>query len=665
MMRYRLIKPEWGKPQIKKDGEWVDNPDFKAEISGPNVLEGYYSERFLREKNDAGYNIYFFPNHPSKKVDKDTKFISGKMIDQFNCVFLDMDLKDKVHKSKKEFLIKLKKFSVKPTKVVDSGHGIHAYWYLSDLSRDAYIVIQLLLSHVFQTDTTVYTTLQLMRAPGYTNNKRYDAPVEAKIIPSLSSKQTYEMEELIEALPEPHEELLKKATEHIDKLDGRVNSDLVDVVITDDLPEKFELALRRDPVMRELFSNPVAYYGDRSAADFAIGNFLFSADFSASEAVEALSHTLKARSRSGQHRFNYAANIVDKIYGEHENEGIKSAAERLKDNKPGEAGERVPGPAYLDCLENGWRKSEVLGLIGGTGVGKTQKTLSIIKEFLINNPKEIAIFFSLEMPAREIVARAATLFGKHNTALLSRFFVEDNESLEHQINYQDIISKIEVTRKLRGKEVCVVAIDHLQALGKEVDTRKKLHFGLRGSSDRELGYGPIKTLTDKLLCKHMKTLAKHLNVFLIVQNQTTKSRGEQGDIPLGIDAAYGTAFFEWFCDYILTIWQPIMRVYDKTSLRVLAWRYCKIRNKGKTDGTQVFRNHALLYDEETGEFRKMTPQEFSEFDDWRQEARRIRKEERERKEVDYATSPERILPRAIRVLKKRSKLRKKKERRHA
>jgi len=85
-MYYRLIKPSWGKRYIKEE----ENPDFVRNVKGPNIYEGCFSQEELAEKNAEGYNIYWFPNHPSESpYTKDHKYLSGKDIDVFDFVFVE------------------------------------------------------------------------------------------------------------------------------------------------------------------------------------------------------------------------------------------------------------------------------------------------------------------------------------------------------------------------------------------------------------------------------------------------------------------------------------------------------------------------------------------------------------------------------------------------
>lgn len=649
--RFRLIKPGWGKPLLRNDKK---NPEFVTEIKGRDVFEGYFSEKFLSIRNKEGYNIYYFPNHPSKII-RDKKFISGKDVDQFNCVFLDMDLKDKVYESKSDFLKVLKKFPLKPTRTVDSGHGIHAYWYVDPLERNEYIITQLLLVQHFKTDSSLFTTLQLMRDHRFLNTKVYNKFRRTKLITKLSSKKMYELSELWESLPRPNTQSEQKYIEHVDRLEGRIELDLDKNDISDDLPEKFLQLMDKEDFIKGLFEDPKGIYGDRSGGDMSLCNHLFSADFDAKESLAVMFNTLKAKSRDASNRFSYAHSIVEKVYADRITDAVPSLQEYKYSPKREDIGTSVNGPDYFDCLQTKWRRGQVLGLVGGTGVGKTEITLQIFRDFLLNNPHndDLLFFVSLEMSTEEILERWEVSVGSRKEHL-DRLHVIENSDPNKRVGYQELIKKVQDTCKKRGRKPLAVAVDHLKILGDQIDSWEKPTFGLK--DDGAFGYGRIKTLTPEKKCTLMPVVAKHLNTFLIVQNQTTKARMEQGDIPLGVEAAYGTAMFEWHSDYMLTIWQPLRRVESKTAIRALAWQYTKIRKRGKEDGTQLLKPHALAYDMTTGRFSRMGAEEFIEYKEWAREALAIRKLEREKKQVEYYNSPVKLIPKVFRALTKESRL---------
>jgi hypothetical protein len=538
---YRLIKPDWAKPTLD-NGE--PNPKFLEKMEGPDVLEGcQFTDEQLSSLNQQGYNVYFFPNHPSKDVySEGVRHLSGKHIDVFNFVFVDMDLKDNVYKSKDEFLNTLAAFPIKPTFVVNSGNGIHAYWSVSDLTRDTYVFIQLALIQAFKTDESVFTVLQLMRRPGLLNTKVHKQYVPANIVDHLTSGLVYETKDFTTFFQTLDQKTIIRGQNHLDKLDGKLKIDMPEDVNLEELPDSFIdfLMDANNLAVYKIFTNPKEAFGDRSRADMSLANTLLKAGFNRKDALAVLSNTQKALSK-GPHRFSYAQGTVDKVYIEKHNEKFRTVGQTLREGTAERnLGDLVRGTWYLDTemLGEPWRKKELLGLIAGTGVGKTTVTLIAIRDMILNNPQndDIYIFVSLEMSEAEIIKRWIKLVGE-NSPLADRLYVIGNENPEtgdpRNIGLQEIHAMGKDIMKLTGKKIGAMAIDHIGIISKHINSKKSPNFGI--NSEANSGYGDTKTLSLNSVAKQLKPLCKMLDTFIIVLTQTTKEKQGAGDFPLGID----------------------------------------------------------------------------------------------------------------------------------
>lgn len=299
----------------------------------------------------------------------------------------------------------------------------------------------------------------------------------------------------------------------------------------------------------------------------------------------------------------------------------------------------IHGPGIWDCTEEQWRKGEVLGIVAGSGTGKSAVSLKIIKDIIANNRNvndDIHFFFSLEMPASQIVKRWQKLVGKDH-ADSKRLFVIDNKNSDERITWQHIYKFVEDTCKSLGKKPGCVIIDHFMALSDKIDSTKEPNFDV--STDINSGRGKIKTIAVKEMCRLMKVVAENLNCFLIVQNQSTIERAGHGDTPMGINAAYGAAQFAWFSDYIITVWQPLKRVQSETSITASGWQYSKIREINVNDGTRTYARHAIHYDIATGDFRPLTEMEMAEFNTFAERADAMRGADDKKKGVTYTNTP--------------------------
>lgn len=623
--RFRLIKPNWGKP---------DHQSFVKEIKGDDTLEGYFKSDFLKAKNEEGYNIYFFPNYNSKSVGK---FLNGSDVDIFEWVFVDMDLKDGKYKTKVDFIAKVTSIEgMLPNIIRDSGNGIHAYWRVSDLTREHFVELQLRLLNFFDTDTSIWTVLQLMRYPGFYNTKD---PANFKLVEdSVIQDEAYTYEILNKYLPPISISDLKKMEIHLAKIDGIYEPPELDDLEVDQLPEKFIELLNKNEKIQELFSNEVE--GTRSETDMSLANSLFSKDFSKKEALQVMLNTSKARSK-GSHRISYASAIIEKVYTDRVKFTVPSVADRKKQGfSDKQKGFLVRGPKHFDCMQKPWRTGQVLGIVGGSGIGKSTVTLDIFKDIIDNNPEDdgIFVYFNLEMPEYDTIEKWDLLTDGDSKAA-SRLYVVSNEDENgdpRHINLQKIFWYCRDLEKSTGKKIRSIAIDHIGIINPTIDITKKPSFGLEG--EMENSFGSLRNINARTMPKKLKELAKQLDVFLVIQSQTTKEKGKDGDYPLGIDAAYGASQFEHYMDYIITIWQPLRRVQHKTKLHILGWQYCKIRFQHKDDAVKPYDKRMLFCDLGTGSFRALTEMEIEEFNNLNKEASILRKKAEKKEEVEYANS---------------------------
>lgn len=613
MQFYRLVKPQWAQPTLA-NGE--PNPKFIEAIDGPNTIEGCgFTRDFLAEKNQQGYNVYFFPNHPSRDVySEGVKHLNGRNIDVFNFVFVDMDLKDGKYATKEAFLEKLLQFPLMPSMVVDSGNGIHAYWRVSDLDRNSYVITQIALLEHFKTDTSVWTVLQLMRVPAYYNTKRHKDYVEAKIIEEVSSNNSYSIKQFPKDIFNLEERLVVKAQNHVNRLEGKLEIDLGSEVNADEIPDSFvELMLSNGEIAR-LFRDPKSF-GDRSSADMKLANLLFNNGFDIREALAILSNTQKALEK-GAHRREYATLTVSKVYSDRPKHKFKTVSEYLKDDKNKVLEPQIFGPHYLDfeVLGEPWRRKELLGIIAGAGIGKTAFALNIVRDMIRNNPHndDVFVFFSLEMSKGQIIKRWIKLVGE-DSQLANRLYVidtQDDKGMPTSIGLQEMYEYCTEIKQVTGKHIGAFIIDHFHIISSHIDIRKKPNFGIK--NEQNTGYGDIRNLSFNGLATQLKSLVKTLDSFGIILTQTTKEKGA-GDTPIGKDGAYGVSQYEWIVDRILTIWQPLMRVQNQAKSHFLAFQYAKMREKHPLDQIKEYDPKLLTYDMSSGNLKVTTGEEYTHF----------------------------------------------------
>lgn len=607
-MLHRLILPDWAKQAPGYD---------KSKL--PGVIEAELTDEEVQSYNQAGYNCYWLPNFPSQY--DPSRPVDGIDCDVLAFVFVDLDMKDyqspnkdRCHNfaTKEEFVARL--FSeerIEPTCIVDSGNGVHAYWSVSDLDPMSFLRLQRRLARFFTADPAVSKLFQLMRAPGTINWKNPDEPKLCEVI--HRSEKEYTAEELDRALPKirPDDEAYCKL--HHDKTFGLHEQ----IDVSEELPAKWFRFAKKDSEPHRLF---YGHNKDRSAADFRLAHLLYANDFTKEEAMAVLMNTQKAAGRAGIHRYNYGEGIVNKIWTAVEEpvENVKLLSQSVRDilaASPDDEtlkGIRFPCNPFFDATEHGFRLSQVLGMIGGVGAGKTALGFNYFIGFAERNPNYIHLAVTLEQPVEEYAQRWKKICNG-NKALHDCVHILGNyndDGTYRHLSLQDIEDYIKVLEKATNKKVGCVMVDHIGVLKKE--TRN----------------GENQGLID--ICQYMKACAVNTNIFLIMQSQAPREKAGSGDIELDKDAAYGTVFFEAFCDYLVTTWQPLKRIYAKAShMTITCYKYCKIRHKNAVrDKIKEDSRYALKFDPETERMRELTEDEKKAFGHFNTQAINIRKRDK-------------------------------------
>lgn len=578
------------------------------EPSLPKVREGVFNESQLQKFSEHFYNIYYFPNTPSDYTEGTN--VNGSQIDTFSSIFCDMDLKDKTYTTKEEFINVVHEFGLPPTKIVDSGNGVHVYWTILDLDALTFLKLQRRLCRYFKTDEAVSKVCQLMRVPGTINTKN---PDDLKICEVLAENNNqYTCEEIDSLLP-----ILSQADEsycrnHLaSSYDIKLESDEESYK----LPPSFGKLLRDNAEVKDIYTSTRV---DRSKSDFRLGHLMFSSSISKEDATQVLKNTAKALSRAPKYRQSYAENIVDQIWTfdvqcpDNSPSNKKGLSVSVRDilSRVGQdiKGTRFACYKWLDNTDNGFRLGQVIGLIAGSGVGKTAVALNMFMGFVTSNPDYDHFFVSLEQPANEIADRWKTMCGD-NTSLYDKVHIISNygeDDMFRNLSLTEIKDYLLSFKQETGRKVGCVVVDHIGALKKQ------------GKDGENQG------LID--ICHNMKSFAIETNTLMVMQSQAPREKAGIGDLELDKDAAYGTMFFEAYCDYVVTMWQPLKRAYsDPACPTVTALKFCKIRHKKRgKDVIQEDTRYALIFDPLTEKLRQMNEIEEKAFDHFNQKALNLR-----------------------------------------
>lgn len=597
-MLFRLIPAAWA----------------KLENNLNEVIEDVIEPSQIDELNKKGYNIYWYPNYPSTKP---SSYTQAKDIDTFSYVFVDMDLKENKYKTKEEFVEKLQSCKYPPTSIVDSGNGVHAYWEVSDLEAMSFLRLNRRLCRHFKTDEAVSKLNQLMRLPETYNVKSKDFKL-CKVIGGTDRVHTCEeLDSFIQVITIEDEEYCKNHFNSSYGLEDYSPDNFKD----ESLPGRFFVLLKENKEIAKLYSGMVK---DRSAGDFRLAHLLLANEYTKDEATVILMNSAKAIERSPKHRLSYAKNIIDKVWigiTEVKKSSISSTIfDILKRNPNNDEEFKFPCSELVDSTVHGFRRGEVLGLIGGTSSGKTAFSLNFFHWFLERNPDFIHLFVALEQEDIDIATRWTNLAGfdpiKNSSVRVLTNYNEDRTKRNLSLN--DIKDHVKFLELEYNKKVGCVVIDHIGIL--KPSTRESEREGLIG------------------ICTEMKAFAVETKTFLIMQSQTCREKaGDYNDLELGVGAAYGTSTFENFCDYIVTTWQPIKLCHEKTvasgkPLLITAFKFCKLREMNTIrDNIKRDAIYLLYFEQETGKLREMLPEEYISYEFWDLQATNIRNRDRKLK----------------------------------
>lgn len=596
----RLIAPQWA---------LNNNPKMSK------VLEGEFSSEQIRQHNKDGYNIYYLPNHP--KIYEAGTTIDGTYIDVFNYVFVDMDLKDGVYQTKEQFYQALGDSGIAPSKIIDSGNGVHIYWRVQNLDAKSYLRFQRRLLRLLKTDEAVGQLFQLMRLPGTINTKNKEALVPCELMGEWD--QVYTAEELDRLLPPITKADEDYCNQHYDRTYGLNQNE---TIISEELPQKFGLLLRENREVKELWTGNT---DDRSKNDYRLGHLMFATGFTKEEALSVLINSAKALQRAPVHRRSYADNIVSKIWtfelAEDKDKLDLSLSVRDILQRTGDTLKGTPLRCHerIDNTEHGFRLGQVIGLVAGSGVGKTAFALNMFRWFAQKNPDYHHFFIPLEQPPNEIADRWRTMCGS-DTSLHDKVHVisnyDDNGNFRH-LSFDEIREYIEKFQRVTKNKVGCIVIDHIGALKK------------KGKD------GENQDLMD--ICHSMKAFAIQTNTLLVMQSQSSREKAGVGDLELNKDAAYGTVYFEAYTDYLVTLWQPLKRCHSEEACpTVTAFKFCKIRHKkARKDVIQEDVPYYMYFDSDNEQMRDMTQDQITSFNFFLPKATNKRKADRKTELVAY------------------------------
>jgi len=179
----------------------------------------------------------------------------------------------------------------------------------------------------------------------------------------------------------------------------------------------------------------------------------------------------------------------------------------------------------IDRIITDIRPGELFVLAGRPSVGKTSLMMNLAQNMVLGNERTSVGIFSLELPAREIVARMLSSLARIRTNALQGQQIQDSlkKAVEQLCKSKILIDdtgSIDITnlcanaRRMKANhDVKVIFIDYLQLIKGQVCSN--------ASREKEIA----------MISGSLKAMAKELNIPVVVLAQLNRQAEQQGDTP--------------------------------------------------------------------------------------------------------------------------------------
>jgi replicative DNA helicase len=217
----------------------------------------------------------------------------------------------------------------------------------------------------------------------------------------------------------------------------------------------------------------------------------------------------------------------------------------------GDHGQRVfLGYQPLDTLLRGIRPGQVMGIMGRAGVAKTAIAINVIANIFRRSDAHPVLFFSLEMPSAEVVARLYCIDNGETPERLDAYLSKaqgDPRLAAWTRRYRDLVIVDEGGLKI--DDLGVIYKESEAYLGKRIPLVLIDYLGLLR------GPGPNSYERISNVSRELKNTAKRLSCSVLVLIQTSRQGGTGGD-RVTLTMARDSGAIEEAVDFLLGVWRP-------------------------------------------------------------------------------------------------------------
>ena len=206
-------------------------------------------DSLIKENND-GYNIYYgvLPRIREGGKEKDVEWIAA--------LWADLDAKD-YSGGKDEALQNVLSFPIKPSIIVDSGHGFHSYWLLHPEKIADVTKVKGIMKGIGKTmgADSVFDLSRILRLPGFYNQKHPEEKLICKILEEhFHPENIYGLSDFEKYFIDPGEKNMPIA---------------IDEIPTDaELPERFIQLLKEDSLLESTWEGARVFSNKTSRSEF-------------------------------------------------------------------------------------------------------------------------------------------------------------------------------------------------------------------------------------------------------------------------------------------------------------------------------------------------------------------------------------------------------------
>ena len=480
-------------------------------------------------------------------------------------LWLDLDFKDIPRKDAVE---KLAAFPFRPTFLIQSGGGFHAYWLLKEPgTRDDIPKIEEAnrrIATALNGDLNACDAARILRVPD-TLNIKYTPPRECNVVREFKDYE-YEVTDFLEAL---------------DPLQEKTEPKPVSTNGSDWIYEAMSGTAQGN---RNATGTKIAGYWINKVSPKE--TYLILQTWNKNNTPPLSDSELKIIARSVSRYEPEKENkpvervTIDNVYTPKRMlESYRDYIATLKQNR------FITGITELDKKIRGVAGGEVMTIIARSGAFKTTMLQNMLKNY-VNNSAWGSIFFSIEMPVANLTER-----------YLQQFDDATGREIEEHYSggHDDFVKPIEAAFMHGLNKLFIVptrvSLGDIKAYIRLVENHHKIKIGVVGVDYMGLidqqGHNEYAVMSE--IAKNTKVLAKELNIPIIMLCQTSR-QGGTGTTEITMDMARGSGAIEEASDFLLGMWKELIPVEDAISRKIVDSRpnlICKIlKNRKGSEGSK-------------------------------------------------------------------------------